>query len=467
MRMVFDEDNGTIQVLPQGNSRMSTGPWDATDLFGFRTLTELQTRFNSDPVDLWDPDEYREFESHIVTSLGSSARVNDGIDLSADEEPRLQRGWVLMLRNRTDNRDAFYRRLAEKLQHSNQMPVAFDSLFSDSKTIRTALGGIPADDGTADRLLMPLPANEEQKRIIRQLAKSAGVTVQGPPGTGKSHTIANVVSHLLAQGKRILVTAEKEQALSVLQDKLPESIRDLAVASIGTSVADIDGLRLSVQRMQDSLSELDSSQAREYVNRLSERMDDCERRLSQIDMLLANALASETRCYETPDGVMSAADVPKWVRENSKYDIIPDQIAPDMQIPLSVDEYAEFVKLCASLKKTDVSACQQTLPDGTLPKGDYLEEAYSELKDVRDKIAALKDAGLSMKAVDTVPEEELKDSLRYCKQSFDELRKLDGKWEREFGRLIRDNQQQRDWLRESIEKLQIKMHGVGQELPRT
>ncbi|MCP6043080.1 AAA family ATPase, partial [Klebsiella pneumoniae] len=78
-----------------------------------------------------------------------------------------------------------------------------------------------------------LPYNEEQKRILSQLSNHAGVVVQGPPGTGKSHTISNLISHLLAHGKRVLVTSEKEHALNVLRDKLPAQIRQLAVSVLG------------------------------------------------------------------------------------------------------------------------------------------------------------------------------------------------------------------------------------------
>ena len=47
------------------------------------------------------------------------------------------------------------------------------------------------------------------------------MVVQGPPGTGKSHTITNLISHHVAYGRRVLVVAEKEQALKVLADKGP------------------------------------------------------------------------------------------------------------------------------------------------------------------------------------------------------------------------------------------------------
>ncbi|HBZ35419.1 MAG TPA: hypothetical protein DEO33_03205, partial [Rikenellaceae bacterium] len=46
------------------------------------------------------------------------------------------------------------------------------------------------------------------------------VLVQGPPGTGKTHTIANLIGHLLSQGSSVLVTSHTEKALKVLKDKV-------------------------------------------------------------------------------------------------------------------------------------------------------------------------------------------------------------------------------------------------------
>ncbi|MCI5168053.1 MAG: hypothetical protein D3903_18695, partial [Candidatus Electrothrix sp. GM3_4] len=60
-----------------------------------------------------------------------------------------------------------------------------------------------AQDQDENRIFFPLPSNQEQRRIVRKLKGNNGVLVQGPPGTGKSHTIANLICHLLAQGKRV------------------------------------------------------------------------------------------------------------------------------------------------------------------------------------------------------------------------------------------------------------------------
>ena len=91
----------------------------------------------------------------------------------------------------------------------------------------------PVDPDQAD-LFFPKAFNEDQVEIIRRLEKADGVVVQGPPGTGKTHTIANIICHMLATGRRVLVVSHGETALRVIRDQLPEGVRDLTI-SVATS----------------------------------------------------------------------------------------------------------------------------------------------------------------------------------------------------------------------------------------
>src|SRR5207302_10294839 len=81
-----------------------------------------------------------------------------------------------------------------------------------------------------EHILLSKPANAEKLEIARRLAKHPAVLVQGPPGTGKTHTIANLIGHLLAQGKSVLVTSEKPKALRVLKEKVVEPLQPLCVS---------------------------------------------------------------------------------------------------------------------------------------------------------------------------------------------------------------------------------------------
>jgi len=78
--------------------------------------------------------------------------------------------------------------------------------------------------------LFPLPANHEQIKILDCIEHSNWILVQGPPNTGKSHIIANLICHFMTQGKRALVTSQKDRALDVLHSLIPDSLKPLCLS---------------------------------------------------------------------------------------------------------------------------------------------------------------------------------------------------------------------------------------------
>ena len=134
-----------------------------------------------------------------------------------------------------------------------------------------------------EELYFPLPYNDEQVTIVQRLKRAPGVTVQGPPGTGKTHTIANVICHYLASGKRVLVTSRGEAALSVLQDKIPEEVRALTVALL---TSDRDGIRQfqgSIEAIQHKVSQINPELTRQEIELLRGSIDRAHLELIKID----------------------------------------------------------------------------------------------------------------------------------------------------------------------------------------
>ncbi|MEU3659843.1 AAA domain-containing protein [Streptomyces sp. NPDC032940] len=130
-------------------------------------------------------------------------------------------------------------------------------------------------DGTAGdsgEMYFALPANEEQRTIAERLRANRLVVVQGPPGTGKTHTIANLVTDLLAQGKRVLITSHTPRALRVLRDKLPESIRDLCVSRTEDGAAAQRELEASVQRILSEYAGYDAKASQKNIRTLQARL---------------------------------------------------------------------------------------------------------------------------------------------------------------------------------------------------
>ncbi len=72
-------------------------------------------------------------------------------------------------------------------------------------------------------LFTPLPADSSQLAAVVASAKGHDFVLDGPPGTGKSQTIANIIAHNLALGRRVLFVAEKRAALDVVQRRLEEN----------------------------------------------------------------------------------------------------------------------------------------------------------------------------------------------------------------------------------------------------
>lgn len=77
----------------------------------------------------------------------------------------------------------------------------------------------PTDDSGERELFFPFPYDASQLQVLGKVDNRAAV-VEGPPGTGKSQTIANILCHLAATGKKVLFVSQKDQAVRGVKDKL-------------------------------------------------------------------------------------------------------------------------------------------------------------------------------------------------------------------------------------------------------
>src|SRR4029079_19743660 len=140
-----------------------------------------------------------------------------------------------------------------------------------------------AQSTDAQDLFFPKPFNDEQARIVQMLEISAGVVVQGPPGTGKTHTIANIICHWLATGRRVLVTSMKDPALAVLREQLPEEIRPLAIALLASEQEGMQQFEQSIHRIASEVQSVDPVAAAREAPKLEETINALHTRLTRID----------------------------------------------------------------------------------------------------------------------------------------------------------------------------------------
>ena len=69
-------------------------------------------------------------------------------------------------------------------------------------------------------IFTPLNCDSSQLVAVEASTKSQDFVLEGPPGTGKSETIANIIIHNIALGRRVLFVAEKIAALQVVYRRI-------------------------------------------------------------------------------------------------------------------------------------------------------------------------------------------------------------------------------------------------------
>jgi len=135
--------------------------------------------------------------------------VESGAPREETDEPVMSRDPVLFLRNRTLGYASAIEAIIESLDNREVLPGPLvsvvgieqrpnDDLIHQEPPAATLPGDEPED------VLFSKPWNQEQLQIAERLERFGAVTVQGPPGTGKTHTIANLIGHLLAKGQSVL-----------------------------------------------------------------------------------------------------------------------------------------------------------------------------------------------------------------------------------------------------------------------
>ncbi len=265
--------------------------------------------------------------------------------------------------------------LCESLPEKNEEEINSDS---------TGLGGLKDEE-----VYFPLPANNEQRRIILTLDRQKGVLVQGPPGTGKSHTIANLICHLLATGKRILVTAKTPRALQVLHDKLPSEIKPLCINLLGQGTEERESLARSVTGILTRIDRREEANNGQRIQILENRINDNRKAKAETDNKIMALRESETFTHNIANGQYSgtAAQIARNLRKDTEqYAWFTDSINPDGTLPLSQDEIKCLCRDIVEIDQETEKDLSLFLPDiEKLPGGKAVRAAFQKEFEVQKR----------------------------------------------------------------------------------
>src|SRR5690606_13308584 len=287
---------------------------------------------------------------------------------------RLTYAPALVLRPRDRNALlSFYDRIADSVAAEAHAPLGLALLVMTLGPAERANWGDPDIPPLfGDDPLFPGKTNERQRSVLRRLEHDTGVVVQGPPGTGKTHTIANLVSALLAQGQRVLVTSARDQALTVLRDKLPPDVRDLCVLLLSSARQDgADELERTINALTDQVAASDPEQLRDEIRRLSRRREEVRGRISALtEQVIALREGEVYRHREIAPGYAGTlAAVVQRVQDSaarhSWIGVVPDEGPTPSIPPLSPTQAAELLSLLRD-------GAAEPRAGGTLPDPDSL-----------------------------------------------------------------------------------------------
>lgn len=233
----------------------------------------------------------------------------------------------------------------EYLEAGGKIPKTIQSII-DVNGLKLSEHDVAQWRGIGEHLLFPLPANEEQKDIARRLEHNIAITVQGPPGTGKSHTIVNLIAHLLSHGKRILVTSEKDKALRVLIDKLPEEIQSLCVSLLGGDRQSLHQIEQSIRSISEGLAIYDNKILEKEIQVLSRQLDMIRRQMNMTKHNIIRFREQDAKGQLWKDKVCQPYELAQLVSEKSdSYGWVKDRIEMNEICPLSDEQFVNLWEL--------------------------------------------------------------------------------------------------------------------------
>ncbi|MHC1679203.1 MAG: AAA domain-containing protein [Candidatus Cryosericum sp.] len=329
---------------------------------------------------VWDREAVGTILRSWVNGVSAYGRYEDAIRPTGDPTSKPIVSWspALVIRQRTQlGLVRTYDGIVADIEASEALPVGVQRIISVVESPPLPTDGTTAAS-TIEEPLFPLPSNAEQRAILERLTTADGLVVQGPPGTGKSHTIANLVCHLLAQGKRVLVTSQAPRALRVLQNMIPEDMRSLCISVLGTdraSATSVENIVTGILNHREGWNEVTNSQT---VTSLTSQREQERGELAECERQLRLVRESETTDISTGIGQYrgTLSHIAAILsQEEPEYSWLKEFAIADNDPPLSNSQVEELLALIRWGTPEIEQAATQTCPDTmTLPSAQGLQD---------------------------------------------------------------------------------------------
>jgi very-short-patch-repair endonuclease len=403
--ITLDAARGMLTVVPAASFESFRNELDMLELQDQPRLkeAELEDQLSDLDIQAWDTAQVAQLLREIANRIRPDAQVDEtGFKPAerADETLRVVYAPAIVLRERRPTAyetliNGFLKDVENNSTFAETTPWRRVLLEGDEPTVRLE-GDRPSGSGE-DRFLFPLPVNEEQRQIVHRLRAEPCVLVKGPPGTGKSHTIANLICHLLASGERVLVTAHAPKALTVLRGLLPPDIRDLCVTALGSSREDQKLLEESVRGILRMSNEWrGAGWADRSIEQTERDLQQLGSDLARVERRLRECREAETHSHSLLGGYQgTGAQIARRIdQERERFGWFPELASDEILFPLGPVDVCLLAEVHAQLTEENQVELRCDLGEFTLPDPDEFKRILVDLA------AAEASAGRAVHAAD-------------------------------------------------------------------
>ena len=447
IELQFDPAKGVIRIVPPGDGaclRIEDDMLEA-ELRPERThYASVEAQLEEIGDEIWDRAQIHAALRAWAGALNANSQWSEslGAQSGTANNPAMSFAPALILRKRTQSGMVriYDNLIAQFSADAVEVPSLWSGLIDDVGDHAGATQSRPKEAGNGHSLkanseiYFPLPANREQRRIVEAIDQQRGVLVQGPPGTGKSHTIANLMCHLLATGKRVLITAETGRALQVLKNKLPKEIQPLCVSLLGQGGDAFAELNTAVQGITTRQAAYSPGADEERTKEIDQDLDKARRRLAQLETEIRSLREEETCSQSIADGVYhgTASSIAKRVASEREHHVwlrLPGD-APSVP-PLPMEDIVSWLGTRRRYTNDKIrQASAQIPPSSNLSAPDEFASAVGAEAAASAPATALT-AHPAFNAVQTLSR-DIREQLRAQLQRLEEqrlaLRRVDAAW---------------------------------------
>jgi transcription elongation GreA/GreB family factor/very-short-patch-repair endonuclease len=377
LRPFFELDNdGAPQVREFGKKFLAQAE-DDREISPFRpdtfapVLRDAATQLDTRGV--YYPDQVRDITDRTMPTVSENLTVSDT--------------WAIYARQRSNNvLLGDLDRLKAAVEEAEELPRASTRLVTEPSNERPSpMGGIDiggrgaagtgsgyttggAEPEEPGDYYFPKPFNDEQIAIIKRLEVADGMVVQGPPGTGKTHTIANIICHCLATGKRVLVSSKAAEPLVEVRNHIPEGIRDLVISLLSTEREGLKQLEQAVRVLSNTAVEKEANQLRREIvagqHRVVELREKIEKINQELRMWAEKHLTKVSLADGKIEGALTAAELAEYlVREQDEHTWLTDELDLEAKHePRFTDEDIAAVRTARKVLGADLTYLGRVLP---------------------------------------------------------------------------------------------------------